>query len=503
MKIIIYYSLIIIPFILYSCAPSLQYTAIETSRAPKTSDYNIRVLNSDYNLPSNAKIIGTIYIGDTGLSVGCGYDDVIILAKEKARNVGGDAIQVTEINYPDLRSTCYRIRANIIAFEEIKTPTDWIVINKTEADFRKYLDENSENLDQIEGIWSVNEGGRWRNLSDGTTGNMPDYSSYRIAIIKENSFNNYDYIGVIIESEKAQWKQKLLKAKFRKTAYDKVFEGLWYMSDFSEKKGNYLIDDVGIMKNETTFYQDNFEVNSLTTFIKAYPQYSGRFQYTDSKNLKASGSGLLLNTAGLIITNYHVIENAKKIEVIFPFHNLSISAIVKIKDTKNDIAILELSDFSYSSFFNQSIPYILADANSVKVGEEVFTLGFPLGEIMGTKSRLSTGRINSKYGLQDDPRLFQISNPLQPGNSGGPLFNNKGELVGLVVSSLNAKYFYENVGVIPQNVNFAIKSTYIQNLISMIPEGDEIAKRKTLVKQTKMEEQIEQLNPFVVQIKVY
>lgn len=122
---------------------------------------------------------------------------------------------------------------------------------------------------------------------------------------------------------------------------------------------------------------------------------------------------------------------------------------------------------------------------------------------MGTKSRLSTGRITSQFGIQDDPRLFQISNPLQPGNSGGPLFNTKGEFVGIVVSGLNAKYFYENVGIIPQNVNFAIKASYLQNLIYMMPEGDEIVNRKNLVKQTTMEEQIEQLNPFMVQIRVY
>lgn len=220
-------------------------------------------------------------------------------------------------------------------------------------------------------------------------------------------------------------------------------------------------------------------------------------------SILSSGSGILIYDSGIIVTNYHVVEEATKIEVIFPVNGLKITASIRLKDSKNDIAILILNDFSYSSIFKQSIPFTVADANTIKIGEEVFTLGFPLGDIMGSKSRLSNGRINSLYGLQDDPRLFQISNPLQPGNSGGPLFNNKGELVGLVVSSLNAKYFYENVGVIPQNVNFAVKSTYIQNLISMMPEGDEILKRKNLVKQTKMEEQIEQLNPFVVQIKVY
>jgi S1-C subfamily serine protease len=129
------------------------------------------------------------------------------------------------------------------------------------------------------------------------------------------------------------------------------------------------------------------------------------------------------------------------------------------------------------------------------------TLGFPLGDIMGSKSRLSTGLINSEFGIQDDPRVYQISNPLQPGNSGGPLFNNKGELVGVVVSGLNAKYFYENAGIIPQNVNFAVKSTYLSNLLSMIPEGDDIIKRRNAVLHTALENQVEQLGRFVVQIK--
>ena len=216
-----------------------------------------------------------------------------------------------------------------------------------------------------------------------------------------------------------------------------------------------------------------------------------------------SGSGVLISDSGIIVTNYHVVEDATKIEVVFPENGFTKTASIRLKDSKNDIAILVLNDFSYTNTFKQSIPFAVADANTIKIGEEVFTLGFPLGDIMGTTSRLSNGRINSLYGLQDDPRLFQISNPLQPGNSGGPLFNSKGELIGLVLSSLNAKYFYENVGIIPQNVNFAIKSTYLQNLISMMPEGDGILKRKNLVKQGKMEDQIEQLNPFIVQIKAY
>lgn len=211
----------------------------------------------------------------------------------------------------------------------------------------------------------------------------------------------------------------------------------------------------------------------------------------------------MISPTGLIVTNYHVVEDANRLEVVFANKNITKVASVRIKDTKNDIAILEVKDFSFVDISSQPIPFTFADVNSVKVGQEVFTLGFPLGDIMGTKSRLSTGRINSQFGVQDDPRLFQISNPLQPGNSGGPLFNGRGDLVGIVVSGLNAKYFYENTGIIPQNVNFAVKASYLQNLVSMTPEGDDVVKRKNCVKAGPMESQIEQLNPFIVQIRKY
>jgi serine protease Do len=113
-----------------------------------------------------------------------------------------------------------------------------------------------------------------------------------------------------------------------------------------------------------------------------------------------------------------------------------------MKDKNNDLAILEINNFSTLEFELNKIPFSIGDMQSAKVGQEVFTLGFPLGSILGSTAKLSTGKINSLYGIDDNPSLLQIGNPLQPGNSGGPLFNMQGELVGVVVSGLNAKYYY-------------------------------------------------------------
>jgi serine protease Do len=94
------------------------------------------------------------------------------------------------------------------------------------------------------------------------------------------------------------------------------------------------------------------------------------------------------------------------------------------------------------------------------LGEELYTLGFPLGDLLGAGHKVATGVLSSATGIEDDPRLFQISVPTQPGNSGGPVLNERGEVVGILASTLSVDYLYRKQGHIPQNVNFAIKSDY-------------------------------------------
>lgn len=389
-------------------------------------------------------------------------------------------------------------------------PANWPTINKSESDFRKYLDENVDKLNPLEGIWSIMVSKTKQHINSGTITTYPPVYIYRIAIVRDSTKPNYEFTAVLLDTQVPYWEPGRVKAVFRSTAYEKVYDGCWYSEDYSEDCGSFLIDESGLIKfttyigDFTNYYTKNtYKTTIQLLFIKAYPPLTGKSLPSQVNKLKSSASGFLLTSTGLVVTNYHVVEDADRIEIVFPEKNITKTATIRIKDTKNDIAILEIKDFSFSDISTQPIPFSLANVNSVKVGQEVFTLGFPLGEIMGTKPRLSTGRINSLFGIQDDPRLFQISTPLQPGNSGGPLFNTKGEIVGIVISSLNAKYFYENTGIIPQNVNFAVKANYLQSLISMTPDGDEVAKRKNSVKTGPMENQIEQLNPFIVQIRVY
>ena len=216
----------------------------------------------------------------------------------------------------------------------------------------------------------------------------------------------------------------------------------------------------------------------------------------------ARGTGFLFAKNGLVATNYHVISDGSRINVYFPNAELVFDATIALKDMNSDLAILKIKDFSYDKIFSQDVPFGVKRTSGVQLGEKVFTLGFPLGELLGKSAKFSDGTISSLSGLLGSANLFQINNPIQPGNSGGPLFNQDGDLIGIVLATLDAKFFYENLDTIPQNVNFAIKSDYLINLISMLPEGPSILSHKGSLEDKTQEEQVSSLVPYIVTIRV-
>ena len=189
----------------------------------------------------------------------------------------------------------------------------------------------------------------------------------------------------------------------------------------------------------------------------------------------ATGTGFMFSSSDYVITSYHVVHGSKSISVRLT-NGERIDATIAVKDTNNDIAILKLSKSPTS---RQNI-ITLGDSTSVKTGDRVFTYGFPLVDLLGHQEpRYSEGFVNSLSGISNDPRLFQVSIPIQPGNSGGPIFNEKGELIGIATSSIDSVQTQKVFGATPQNVNFAIKSSYINSLLPNLP--DTFIKQKGIV----------------------
>ena len=362
--------------------------------------------------------------------------------------------------------------------------SDWETINKGKGDLQAYYDANLDTLNPLEGIWTDDE------------------NHYQIGIFRQEGNVKRDFVAIVLRTDHPFWKPGQIKIEFDGTAYNSIYNASYYMGDHTKQGTTAIIDEAGLLQIEV---KEPDGSAMKMTFIKNYPANLSVNQVgapkPESGSARATGSGFILSKSGLVVTNYHVVDAGGMISVSVPGHTTPFSADIMLKDEGNDLAILKLNNFPYDDIFKENIPFSLADPRNVQVGQEVFTIGYPLGSVLGKSAKLSNGIINSLYGIDDDPRLYQISTPIQPGNSGGPLFNRNGELVGIVVASLNAKYFYEHAAIIPQNVNFAVKSNYLQNIVSMLPESDEITARRSSLEGKTLEAQVESLTPFAIIIE--
>lgn len=170
-----------------------------------------------------------------------------------------------------------------------------------------------------------------------------------------------------------------------------------------------------------------------------------------------SGTGFALNS-GYLVTNYHVIDGAKDIVVkgVKGNFNTAYHADVVASDRTNDLAILKINDSAFKGF--GAVPYRIR-SSMVDVGSYVWTLGYPITAVMGDEIKYTDGKINSKSGIQGDLSVYQMSIPIQPGNSGSPVFDKSGYVVGIASSGLNREAFNS------ENVNYAIKSNYLRMLV--------------------------------------
>ena len=194
---------------------------------------------------------------------------------------------------------------------------------------------------------------------------------------------------------------------------------------------------------------------------------SGATETSEEEGQVGQGTGFLIGSKGHIITNYHVIEESTElISVTFP-DGKEYSAKVISKHISNDLAILNLDKYDTKAHKSN---LIIGDSTKAHIGEKVFTIGYPDISILGQQPKYSEGIIASIAGEKDDPTLFQISVPIQSGNSGGPLFNLRGEVIGVTSSGFGIIADEGGNLDVLQNVNYAVKSSLLKNLIQMLPK---------------------------------
>lgn len=308
----------------------------------------------------------------------------------------------------------------------LNNPDNHPKTNLTESSLKQKVDEEN---DGIVGIYeSFNKSG------------------YKLGCIKDGETYKLVYLSYG-STYMSWWKVGDVKAVLRRSATTGVFKGDWYMSDKSINSDAYILFDGNTLKTVVA--------GEESSYLKMYPTGSGSIS---SGNPKSSGTGFAISSNGYILTNYHVIENAKSIEVKGINGNFTrkLYAKVVVFDKRNDIAIIKIEDSRFTTL--GTIPYTFRE-EVADVGENVFVLGYPMTETMGEEVKLTNGIVSSKTGYKGDIALYQISAPVQPGNSGGPLFDKNGNLLGVI----NAKHSHA------ENVGYAIKASYLVSLMDLLP----------------------------------
>lgn len=169
----------------------------------------------------------------------------------------------------------------------------------------------------------------------------------------------------------------------------------------------------------------------------------------DQSDVSSSGTAFFINDQGWAVTNAHVVEGCASVSV----PKLGDGGDLAV-DKQNDLAVFRLS-------MGAGKPHLPLRRSQPRLGEDIAAYGFPLSGLLSDSIKVTTGNINSLVGVENDTRYLQVSTPLQPGNSGGPIVDQWGSVVGVSAAVLGSKFTNET-GIAAQNVNFAIRSNVVE-----------------------------------------
>ena len=299
MRVLLAHIFFVLGLVVAGCTgPAVRSELIAEPRAPKSTFSPVAVYRIYEDPPDTARTLGVVSVQDTGLSVNCGFSQVVDIARDEARKMGGNAVHLKSENPPDFISTCYRIEA----------------------------------------------------------------------------------------------------------------------------------------------------------FVLEIP--AGGSTITDREEATSAGTGFFVDANGTFITANHVIKSRDKIDVKCIDQEWRPAKLIKASKS-TDLAVLKVDG-------EKAIEYLpVAGSETIEVGERAYTIGYPVVQILGSEPKYTDGSISALSGIQGEQSLLQISVSIQPGNSGGPLLDEQGRVIGVVVSSAAVRSFFAATETLPQNVNWAVKSDYI------------------------------------------
>ena len=338
----------------------------------------------------------------------------------------------------------------------------------TFADGDKYIGEHKDNLKHGQGTYTFSNGAKYvGEFRDG------EYNGQGIFI-----FSNGDkYVGEFNDSlrhgqgtytyatgkiEEGIWKDdEFLYAKKIEPATQINIPDNAYASGNSWKcnSGYFKYGDACFKIPENAYASGNswkcksgFEQSGNT--CKKKPE--SKIEVQPEEVLQAaSGTGFIVSEEGHIVTNHHVIEGCAEVKVHKDGKVYKGNVIAN--DIMNDLALIK-------SNYKPNVIFPLSDKNPSLL-QDIYVAGFPFGNAISSSVKVTKGVVSSETGIGNNYSNIQIDAAIQPGNSGGPILDDYGNVIGVAVAKLAMEKIYEDFGVFPENTNFGIKSSVVENLI--------------------------------------
>jgi len=359
---------------------------------------------------------------------------------------------------------------------------------------QRQLEARIDSLAYPEGIWSISSDFK----RAGQTLSNPDFSQ---VIVVRDPLNPRTFIELQLEDTSPN---PMETATFSALAEKGVFRSQqWYIEDRTVSSFRFEAESWNRLVGSRSDMYDYGPVQSILTYDRMWPLTPSDHDqeyFADAPEgiVEAGppeerpgirgGSGFILPSRMLAATNYHVIEGASSIEIWSSSDGEWHPSEIVRSDPANDLALLEVPEEARPP--SSTPTYGVRSSTEIRIGSEVHAIGFPLTDVLGSRSRFTTGTVSADVGIRDDPRVVQTTAPIQSGNSGGPLVDAFGQVIGVVVATLNSSLFLERTGSVPQNVNFAIKIDYLRLLAgddfgvpgdrpSLALQGSDIAERMT------------------------
>lgn len=327
---------------------------------------------------------------------------------------------------------------------------------------RDLFRDNIASLDPIEGEYDCECYGTY--VTPFVRQNIP-VQRIKVMIVRESGTDNKFLVGLLPNGEDCN-------LSIERIGETNAYSMSYYTSPcrIYLQNNNHFYATIRLNHESAIEYTGNrrlgrgIDISFTFDFIKTYPtaaMYADAIKedIEEAQPTEWTGTGFAL-TNNYIVTNNHVVEGAKSIYIQGVNGNFDNkhSATVVATDKYNDLALLKMNDCTISS---ASIPYSIK-TSTTDVGEEIFVLGYPLTSTMGDEIKLTTGVVSSKTGFQGNVSMYQISAPIQPGNSGGPLFDSKGNVIGIVSAKHQGA----------ENVGYAVKASYLRGLIESATSAD-------------------------------